>query len=149
LTSASLVCIDASLAVTWVIHERFTRSALSIRRNWANSTVQLIAPPIFRPEVTSAIRKAVHRRLVSPQDGRRALQRALSWEVFVTQDSDDLQREAYDIATAFDRPSAYDAQYLAVAQAAGCEFWTADKRLTNALQGRLPWVQWIGDYSST
>jgi predicted nucleic acid-binding protein len=42
------------------------------------------------------------------------------------------------------RASAYDSYYLVLAQALECDFWTADKRLFNALQEtRLGWVHWI------
>jgi len=145
---AGSVCIGASLAISWVIGERFTPSALAIRRQWIEDDVEMIVPPIFRPEVTSAIRLAVYRRDVTPDHGRRALDHYLRWPVFLVDDSDDLQRRAYDIATAFDRPRAYDAQYLAVAQSGGCEFWTGDERLIDSLRGRLPWAHWIGDYQS-
>jgi predicted nucleic acid-binding protein len=44
------------------------------------------------------------------------------------------------------RASAYDSYYLALAQVLECDFWTADKRLFNALQGaHLGWVHWIED----
>jgi len=142
------VCVDASLAISWVIGERFTPSALASRQQWIEDDIEMIAPPVFRPEVTSALRLAVYRRDVTPENGRRALNNALRWPVFLVEDSDGLQRRAYDIATAFARPRAYDAQYLAVAQSEDCEFWTGDERLINSLGGRLGWAHWIGNYQS-
>jgi predicted nucleic acid-binding protein len=142
------VCIDASLAISWIVRERFTDSALALRRSWARDTVELVVPPIFPSEVTSTIRRTVYQGAISPEDGRRALERALAWPVTVSEDGDDLQRQAYELATRFNRPRAYDAQYLAVAQAEGSEFWTGDERLINSLQGQLAWAHWIGDYKS-
>ncbi len=142
------VCVDASLAIMWLFPERFTPSALAIRRSWLEEAVELIAPPVFRPEVTSAIRLVVYRGDVSLEDGGRALDRALNWQVLITEDSDDLQRQSYGIATKYGRPRAYDAQYLSVAQSEGCHFWTGDERLINSLQGDLPWAHWIGDYQT-
>ena len=139
------VCIDASLAISWVIPEPSTSSALAIRRMWTRDAVELVTAPIFRHEVTSAIRRAAYRGVITPEDGRRTLERALSWTIIVTPDTDDLQRRAYDLATDFNRPRAYDSQYLAVAQSEGCDFWTGDERLINALQGRLTWAHLIGD----
>ncbi|MDQ6693713.1 MAG: type II toxin-antitoxin system VapC family toxin, partial [Chloroflexota bacterium] len=49
------------------------------------------------------------------------------------------------LAKQFDRPRAYDTAYLAVAQMYGCELWTADEKLYNAVGGQLPWVRWLGD----
>ncbi len=41
---------------------------------------------------------------------------------------------------------AYDAQYLALAEQTGAEFWTADKRLADRARRRnARWVKWIQD----
>ncbi len=37
------------------------------------------------------------------------------------------------------RAAAYDSFYLALAESLGCELWTADQRLHNAVD--LPWVR--------
>jgi len=50
------------------------------------------------------------------------------------------------LATHFNRPTAYDAHYLALAEMLGCEFWTADRRLYNAVKEELPWVKWLSDF---
>ena len=47
----------------------------------------------------------------------------------------------FEIATALDRPRAYDSQYLALAERLDCEFWTADERLVNSVQNTYPWVR--------
>jgi predicted nucleic acid-binding protein len=43
------------------------------------------------------------------------------------------------------RPTAYDAQYLAVAERHQADFWTADERLFNALNGKFPHIDWLGN----
>ena len=43
--------------------------------------------------------------------------------------------------------AAYDAAYLALAEAEKCDLWTGDKAFYQAVKGELPWVKWIGDYS--
>jgi predicted nucleic acid-binding protein len=57
---------------------------------------------------------------------------------------DALLRRGFALATQFNRPTAYDAQYLAVAERLSCDFWTADERLYNAVKTQLPWVRWLG-----
>ncbi|MBL8156360.1 MAG: type II toxin-antitoxin system VapC family toxin [Anaerolineae bacterium] len=54
-------------------------------------------------------------------------------------------RRAYELATEYNHPTAYDAQYLAVAERYQCDFWTADERLFNAVSGRFPSIYWLGD----
>ena len=50
------------------------------------------------------------------------------------------------LATRFNRPAAYDAHYLALAEMMNCEFWTADRRLFNVVRDELPWVHRLGTY---
>ncbi len=40
----------------------------------------------------------------------------------------------------------YEAQYLALAEKLGVEFWTADQRLVNgARRIGMSWVRWVGE----
>jgi predicted nucleic acid-binding protein len=48
---------------------------------------------------------------------------------------------AWELARQYDRPTTYDASYLALAVSAGCELWTADGRLVKAVAASLPWVK--------
>jgi predicted nucleic acid-binding protein len=55
-----------------------------------------------------------------------------------------LHWRAMDLAERFSLPAVYDAHYLALAERLGGEFWTADRRLVEAVQGALPWVRLVG-----
>jgi predicted nucleic acid-binding protein len=59
-----------------------------------------------------------------------------------------LYQRAWELARHFDRPAAYDAHYLALAEMEGCPLWTADGRLFNAVRHELDWVNWLGDYQA-
>jgi predicted nucleic acid-binding protein len=54
---------------------------------------------------------------------------------------------AFRLAKEFNRPRAYDTAYIALANLAGCELWTADERLYNAVVNRLAFVKWVGNFS--
>jgi predicted nucleic acid-binding protein len=43
------------------------------------------------------------------------------------------------------RPTAYDEQYLAVAERYQSDFWTADERMFNAVSGKFPSIYWLGN----
>jgi predicted nucleic acid-binding protein len=106
--------------------------------------VQPVAPALWVYETTSAISKAVHFEQLTENEGRRALEQvdALGVQLFVS----DLEqnRIAFGWTLELRRGSAYDSIYLVLVQAIDCDFWTADKKLFNALTNtQLHWLHWI------
>jgi len=130
----------------WVLPDPWDWAAEALRERWIRDGTELVAPPLFRSEVTSSIRLWVHRAALSPNEGRRRLERAFLWPVVIYPDGDDLQRSAFELATRHSHPRAYDAQYLALALLLGCELWTGDQRLVQSVSDKLSWVRWVGDY---
>ncbi len=59
---------------------------------------------------------------------------------------DELHQRVWKLARHFNRPTAVEAHYLALAELFGCEWWTADERLFKTVRHELPWVPWIGNY---
>lgn len=57
-----------------------------------------------------------------------------------------LYGEAFALAAASNRPTVYETHYVALAQMLGCELWTADLALLNALADTAPYVRAIGHY---
>lgn len=107
----------------------------------------MVAPPLFRAEVTSTIRRWLFMGAIDEQYAREAVRRSLRFPVEIAVDFDALQLRAFDIATRLQQSRAYDTQYLALAEFRRCDFWTADKRFVNAAQRDFGNVRWIGDFS--
>ncbi|MCK6580979.1 MAG: hypothetical protein L6Q98_23040 [Anaerolineae bacterium] len=53
---------------------------------------------------------------------------------------------AYDFAHRFNRPRAYDSQYVALAERLDCAFWTADEVLVSSIQARFSRIRWLGGF---
>lgn len=145
------VCVDASLPLAFLLADEQAASAADRWARWLKERETIVSPPLFWPEITSAIRLRAYLKKMSDREAETALDRALAWPVTIWPDEPGsaglgLQRQAYRFAGRFNRPRAYDAQYLAVAAEIGCDLWTADRRLHNAVRNHLPWVRWIGDY---
>lgn len=77
--------------------------------------------------------------LLSVSAVRLVLRAALSLPVRLF-DEPDRYRRALDLAEGPRLPAAHDAHFLALAEWLGGGFWTADRRLANAVAGVLPWV---------
>jgi predicted nucleic acid-binding protein len=113
----------------------------------AHRHIQIVAPVLAHYEIVAVVRKWVYRELISPEHANRALTILLNIPMLTVTD-DSLLNRAYEIATAYDRPTAYDSQYVAVAERYQCDFWTADERLFNALNGKFSGINWIGNWGT-
>jgi predicted nucleic acid-binding protein len=137
------ICIDASLALKLVLAEPDSPAARCLWAEWEEQEVDVVSPSLWAYEVTSVIRNKVHRGKITSDEGERAFAtiHKLGVRLIVPPD---LHERAWEIAKRLNRPAAYDAHYLTLAQTLDCEFWTADERLYNAVKDQLPWVRWLG-----
>ncbi len=143
---AALVVVDSGIVLATVLQEVPSEKAKALVATWTNRGVQLAAPTLFQYEVVAVIRKAVWQKRITPDEGLAAVEKVLNVPIQVHLDTALLKR-AYEFAARFNRPTAYDSQYLALAERLSCEFWTADERLFNAVQTELAWVHWLGNFT--
>lgn len=138
------VCIDANLALKLVLAEDDSPRAQVLWRRWIETETLIVAPPLLAYEVTSVLRGKVHRGLLTATagDAAFALIHAQGIEYLAPPA---LHRHAWELAKRFQRPAAYDAHYLALAELLACPFWTADERLYNAVKEQMSWVRWLGE----
>lgn len=139
----SSVCVDASLVLKLVLPEADSDRAHRLWRSWLETDTEVLAPEHLALKATSVIPTHVYRGLISPETGRRAFD-ALHAQAMTLIPSGPLNVRAWELAEQFGRPTAYDAYYLALAEALGCELWTADRRLVNAVSPTWSWVKWLG-----
>ena len=140
----SRVCVDASLIVRTLVPEPLTEQALALLARWRQGEAMLVAPALLAFEVTATLRRYVHFKRIAPSQGDRALAQFQSLDIRLSHRKA-LFPVAWELAKQFNRPTAYDTAYLALAQLDRCDFWTADEKLYNTVKDRLPWVKWIGN----
>lgn len=143
----SFVCIDACVAVKWVLPEPDSDQASALYDRIVADNDSIIAPPHMPVEVVNVIRKKVRLKEISPADSEAALSAFLALPVNLAV-PEDLYESALLLAQRFDRPTVYDTHYVALAQIAGCDMWTADQRLLNSLNGRLPFVKNLRNFGA-
>src|SRR5262249_27658053 len=142
------VVVDANILIAFgLADEPLHTQARQLLSTWQSRKEPLVAPILFRSEITAVVRKVVYQQRITPEQGRVMLSQLLAYPIDFHEDID-LLKEAYNLAVRFNRPRAYDAQYVALAERLACEFWTADERLFNILTGSLPWVKWLGNFQS-
>ena len=143
----STVCIDASLALIWLLPAERDEIAEALRRKWDNDGVEIITAPLFHAEVTSVLRERVYFNKLLPEEGEEAFSTYLEIGV-KSVDSPRLQEVAWELAQKFNLPRTYDMQYLAIAELNDCELWTNDRRFVNSLQGKVSRIKWVGEYDT-
>lgn len=143
------VAVDANVALKWVLpsdEEPHADKAIGLMEVALRSNDVVLVAPHFHAEVLNVLhRRAVGKGENAQEAAGRALAVMLTFPL-VTFFAEGLYPRALGIAQAYRLPSAYDALYVAVAESAGCDLWTDDRRLLRALEGRLPYVRWIGDW---
>lgn len=139
-----MVCVDANLIVRTLLPGPFRREALTLFEYWQRKKIALIAPSLLAFEVTSTIRHLVFLKEIPLACGEEALANFLRMPIRLSTRRG-IFPLAWKLAAEFSRPRAYDTAYLALARLLGCEFWTADEKLYNAVRDKFKWVKWIGE----
>lgn len=143
----TVVVVDASLAVLLLVPEVDSTRAWTLMEQWAAVGIRRLAPTLIWAEVTNALRKRVVRHDMTLEEALQAWEGIWRFNI-MAEDFNTLCPLALTMAHGLGLSAVYDAVYLALAQNLGCEFWTADERLYNAVRDRLPWVRWVGQYRS-
>lgn len=138
-----MIAVDASIALKLVFQEPDSHLAQAVWQTWTNDGEVIIAPGLFRAETLSVVRRKAHQGLLSDVDGEQASTVLDDLAVQIAEPGH-LYAVAWRIAKQFNRPTIYDSCYLALASIVGCELWTADHRLANAVRPHLPWVRLLG-----
>ena len=145
----SIVVLDASFALKWVLNESDSSKALTLLTEWASEGVVMLAPALLAYEAANALYQHVRSGDFSADAARQSLTDVILKGLTFDFSSDlALSTRAMELADQYKLPAAYDAHYLALAEREGCEFWTADLKMWNAIRGKTDWVRWIGDYDS-
>src|SRR5262249_40857045 len=138
------VVVDASLGLKWLVEEEHTPEAWRLLDNWRTEGTDLLAPSLFYYEIANALAKRLRRGEFTL--GQTVGRIRLMAEAGPTLWSDiAIHLRAIELVHRFGFSSAYDAHYLALAEAQGCELWTADQRLWNSVKHELSWVHCIGE----
>ena len=142
-----MIVLDASLAVKFFVIEAFTAQAVSLSRAWKATGIELIAPDFMPSEFASALRKKIQEGIISAADAKQLMGELYKYGIDL-RPSQTLHDRAIDLAVELNQRLAYDCHYLALAEALGCEFWTADGPFYRAARNTYPQVQWIGSYQT-
>lgn len=135
------VCVDASLVLTLLLSDERSENVEALWSQWRREQIMPFGPPLLYAEVPSVLRRAVFYGRLTSQAGDLTFENFCELGIAISTQTN-LHLLAWELAKTHNRPRAYDTMYLAAAQAEGCDLWTGDRRLVNAVD--LSWVRWLG-----
>lgn len=137
----TFLTIDAGLVIKLVTQNPQPQKYVALFTTLYKEGYQLIAPTLWLYEVTSTLTKLAYFQHISRDSSRRGLDLAFGLDVQLIAPTPMLAQKAMVWTQRLGRTVSYDSFYLALAQEFGCEFWTTDKKLFNAVGE--PWVKWF------
>jgi predicted nucleic acid-binding protein len=138
------VCIDASVVVKLLVREDDSVQARALWRSLAANGHSPVAPALLLFETVSVLRRRVARKLLQPDLARAAIELLLRLPLTFPA-PDGLVERTWQLADRFGQPVAYDCFYVALADLLRIPFWTADRRLYDAVRPDLDWVHLLGE----
>ena len=134
--------VDASVLLCAFFPDEAQAQAQSLVREHVAGRIQLKAPSLLPYELSNAIWQAERRGRVSRSQADEILQAFIGLDIEIIPQT---LGEMLPQARRFNC-SAYDASYLALAEARQESFITTDERLYAAVHAHFDWVIWIRDY---
>jgi len=132
--------VDASLVLILLLPDERREFVRALWARWQAEGMTPLGPPLLFAEVPSVLRAAVFFGRLGPEEGDDAFETFCAMGIAMSR-RPNLHGLAWELAKQHRRPRVYDSFYLAAAQAEGCELWTGDRRLANAVS--LPWVRLV------
>jgi predicted nucleic acid-binding protein len=146
LITSQAVAIDSNLAVWTVLPVVAAEDAVNRMAGWHQQQRRIVAPDLWLAEAASVIRRLVYMKIISYEEGKRAVDDLFSLGVETIPLNLQICQKAFEWARRLQQSKIYDSLYMALAEHLKAEFWTADKRLFNgAKQAGITWIHWIGE----
>lgn len=135
------IILDASVALKLLLEEQGAEAVEEQFDSWRAQGTEVCVPILFFSEVMNGIQRRVHRRLLTEAEGDQVLE-ALKLLRATPLPTPLPFEQAWGLAKTYNLSTTYDAEYLALAQREGCDFWTVDQNLLNVLgEARPAWVK--------
>ena len=136
--------LDASVVLKWYLSdEDHGQAALELLKRYLADDLEIIVPSLLEYELINGLIVAQKRGRLREEIITSAIEGFTKLGIMTVGVSGLHSRVVY-FCRAFNR-SAYDASYLALAEAERIPLITADETLYKAVKKDLEWVKWLGN----
>jgi predicted nucleic acid-binding protein len=142
--NADIAVTDANLVLALILPLPCSQQSFDCMDSFKTSGIKLFAPALWSYEIVSGLRWALHAKMLTAPECSAALGHIEALGIEEAPPNSELHRRALHWADQLGQSKAYDAQYLALAEALDCALWTTDQRLAQrCAQLNLDWVKSI------
>ena len=132
--------VDASVVVKWFLPESHSDKADALLQRFISDGLELTAPDHLIAEVGNTLwKRSVRRKEISVAEADESYSDFLSLQLPL-EASSAIAEKAFNLAV-LENHSVHDTLYLALALERSCELITADKKFTNKVNKRFPFVR--------
>jgi len=135
------VLIDASLGLALVIPFPYSTKAESRIGAWLEEGRRVLVPLLWEYEIVSALRRTEWLGVLGADRVQECIRELWSFDFERIPPSQSIHTRAIEWSRRLGQSKSCDGQYLASAEWAGAELWTADGRL--AEQARKFGAEWV------
>lgn len=151
--SGEPLVVDACVLLTaWLPGERHQKAADVLLLDIREGKIRPQAPHLLTSELLNGLYRCVKGKAGQPPrittDQVQRIWNDCEQLKITLHDTRALTARIMEVAVTYDRPTIYDATYLALAEFLKAQFVTADARLLHALGEKLPWVVSLEKYGA-
>lgn len=145
------ICIDSSVLIKIFIKEEDSCRAKVLLKKVVEDNQIILLPAFAWAEVGTIIRKKARAGIITTREADEMWFGFRQLPGIKYLEDELVAHQAWKISRSFDLPTLYDAAFLAVAETITlktgdvCEFWTADEKLINSLNGKKGYVNFLND----
>ena len=145
-STLSVIVIDAKIGLAQLLPLPYSPAVNRQMQIWSRYKNRLVVPTLWWYEIAAGLRKAIVMGAINLTKANEALEQVASMGLEELVPSKKISQLALAWAEQIRQSNTYDAQYLAMAEYIGAEFWTADAALAEAArQTGAAWVHWVGE----
>lgn len=143
------ICLDSSVLVKVLVPEEDSDRATALLQKIIESRQVIVLPAFAWAEIGTVLRKKHRKGELTTTEADELWQEFRQFPGIEYLTDDSVMDHAWKISRYFDFPTLYDAAFLAVAEIIAertgetCEYWTADEKIVNQLNGRREYVRSI------